>query len=177
MGPFQKLITLVLFLAAVEANATWQVSLSRAGFFGSWAIGGIYEWSDRHSVELAAGQYQIQNKNYWQSDLAYRYAIWKTEYENIVWAPIQPGLFAIGSWDRENYFLKSPSKYPYDSYYDQTAVRWGLEFSSVVGWKNAPISIAYHIRIIDAGVVAIYNNSHKELQYYLSSGISLRYAF
>ena len=158
-------------------RAEWQATVNRMGFFGNLGAGAIYDWENRHSLELSIGFYSNNEKTYSQTNLAYRYSRWIVEYPDIFWSPIQLGIFSVRSWDRDGYFLRSPSKYPYAGYYDETALRWGLEFGTVVKWKSSPVALAYHVRILDAGVVAIYNNANKDLQYHVSSGLALRYCF
>ncbi len=147
------------------------------GFLGEFGAGMIYEWESPHSVEVSIGAYKIQNHDQWQSNLAYRYSCWKIERENKHWVPMQIGFFTTRSWDSEHYFLEGPSQYPYSNYYDQTAFRWGIEFGSVLTYMNTGIAIAYHLRVLDTGLIAIYNNGRKDLQYYVSSGLALRYHF
>lgn len=147
------------------------------GFLGEFGVGAIYEWESPHSVELSIGSYRIDSKDQWQSNLAYRYACWKIERHNKQWTPMQIGFFTMRSWDSEHYFLEGPSQYPYSNYYDQTAFRWGIEFGSILKFMNTGIAVAYHLRVLDTGIIAIYNNGQKDLQYYVSSGLALRYYF
>ncbi len=147
------------------------------GFLGEFGAGMIYEWESPHSVEFSLGTYKIQTHNKWQSNFAYRYSCWNIERENRQWVPMQIGFFTTRAWDSEHYFLEGPSQYPYSNYYDQTAFRWGIEFGSVLTYLSARVAIAYHMRILDTGIIAIYNNGKKDLQYYVSSGLALRFNF
>lgn len=85
--------------------------------------------------------------------------------------------FTVRSWDRHNYFMTSPDKYPYEQYYDETALRYGLEFGSTMTFKDYNFAVAYRLRILDSGLIAVYNNKNRDLQYYISSGVSLQYVF
>lgn len=94
-----------------------------------------------------------------------------------MWTPVQVGLFAVRSWNRKKYFVRTPSEFPYEGYYDQTAFRAGLEFGTLIHWKGSRLSLGYFLRVLDIGLVAIYNNAYQDLQYYSSSGFTLRYVF
>lgn len=155
----------------------WQLAVNRMGFFGSFSAGGIYEWESLQSVEISLGRYLIADQYDPQVNLAYRFSPWQVETITGHWQPIQIGAFMLYSLDNRKFFFNSPAKYPYKHYYDQTALRWGLEAGTVYEWKNYPLALAYHIRVLDAGVVAIYNNANKDLQYHVSSGFSVRYVF
>lgn len=181
MGYAQKLNFLFFFfllsISRADNDSSWQISVNRMGFFGSYGVGGIYEYKKTHSLELAWGSYLVKKTQYSQINLAYRYAHWQHKFDHGLWMPFQVGLFAVYSLDGQHYFTKSPDKYPYNNYYDQTAIRCGVELGSQMDIWELPISLAYHIRVLDAGLVAIYNNANKDLQYHISSGVSLRYLF
>jgi hypothetical protein len=177
MGYVQKLTFVTILFFSSGTLAIWQVAVNHAGFFGIWSLGAIYKWPDRFSLEFGLGRYQIDGRNFWQSNIAYRYAIWKFNYEQIVWTPLQPGLFLVASLDREKYFVESSPRYPYPNYYDQTAVRGGLELGTKLAWKNSPTTLVVYLRMIDGAILALYNTSKNEFQYYLASGVSLQYDF
>jgi hypothetical protein len=113
----------------------------------------------------------------YQSNFAYRYSPWRILWNEIVWKPVQVGIFALYSWDQSNYFLKSPNKYPSGDYYEQTAFRWGIEFGSQIGFWLDRWAIGYSVRITDAGVIALYNNTERDLQYSSSSGVRVECSF
>lgn len=159
------------------ARADWLLTVNRMGFFGAWGAGAIYEWSERHAGEVSLGGYWNGGTEYIQSNLAYRYTRWRIEDSGRAWNPLELGIFAIRSWDQKSYFLQSPEKYPYENYYDQTRLRFGVEFGSVAAFKEWHLEVAYHVRVLDNGLVATYNNSRKDLQYYVSSGVAIRYRF
>lgn len=177
MAHTQKLIFTVLVLLVVAAKAEWRALFSRAGFYGRYAIGLSYEWHPEHAADLLLGSYHIDNHDYHQTNLAYRYSRWHVGIHNHIWRPLQFGIFTSRSWDKKHYFLKSPTKYPYTDYYDQTAFRSGLEISTTISFFPSRLALAYHFRILDTGIIAIYNNSSRDLQYYISSGFSLQYLF
>ena len=134
----------------------------------------IYEHAIHHDFEISLGAYSAGTGDKYQSNLAYRYSPWRVSCVNFNWEPIQIGAFALYSWDRR-FFLKTPDKYPTDNYYEQTAFRWGLEQGSSFSFLNERWHLALTLRIIDNGIVAIYNNANRDLQYYLSSGLRLEY--
>lgn len=77
----------------------------------------------------------------------------------------------------KKYFLRSPGKYPYPEYYDETALRYGLEFGTTLTFMPSRLAIGYRVRIFDNGVIAAFNKNNRDLQYYISSGLSLQYLF
>ncbi|RYZ84781.1 MAG: hypothetical protein EOP04_17335 [Proteobacteria bacterium] len=77
--------------------------------------------------------------------------------------------------NNRNYFIESPSNYPTSGYYDGTAIRPGLELGSTYRFENSSIELAYRMRLVDLGITAIYNNAHRDLQYYVSSGLEVHY--
>lgn len=98
-------------------------------------------------------------------------------WENRLWTPLQFGVFFIYSLDGYHFFANSPSQYPSSGYYDETRYRYGAELGSTFAFLSSGIELGYRLRILDNGMVAIYNNAHKDLQYYVSSGLELRYRF
>lgn len=151
--------------------------VERAGFFGRWGLGGIYEFNKHHAVELSLGSYTVEHRAHYQTNFSYRYSNWEVAVTEHIWRPLQVGLFGLYSLDNDRYFLESPKKYPSPGYYDGTAMRWGIDFATTFVWVQSSLGFAYHLRILDSGVVAIYNNKNRDLQYYISSGFSLRYLF
>lgn len=177
MGNVKELI-FVFFLAYTSwAKADWQFTFNRMGFLGEFGVGMIYDWENPHSMEVSIGSYKTKYQNEWQTNIAYRYSKWHIDRGEKVWTPIQFGFFTVRSLDSEEYFIRGPDQYPESNYYDQTALRWGIEFGSALKFKSSGISIAYYFRILDTGIIALYNNGRKDLQYYASSGLSARYHF
>jgi hypothetical protein len=158
--------------------AQWSLSLEHAGFFGKYALGGIYEFNASHAAELSLGFFTADGGGWnYQSNLAYRNSLWRVPWKEKIWVPLQVGVFTIYSLDGRRFFLQSPSKYPDAAYYDQTALRWGLEFGTSLIFRENRYALSYHFRILDNGFVAIYNNFRRDLQYYVSSGINFQYQF
>ncbi len=155
----------------------WRLLTTRAGFFGQYSLGLSYEWTPQHALDCTLGTYQIELENYYQSNVAYRYSRWQIPFYGHDWRPIQFGAFLVYAMNQDKYFLKSPEKYPYPEYYDETALRYGLEFSSTITFKPSRVGFGYHFRIFDNGVIASFNSSARNLQYYSSSGLSLQYLF
>ena len=171
------LFILTISLSAVAQAAEWRGIVQRAGFMGRFALGASYEWQPEHAVDFSVGLYQISNNNYYQANFSYRYSRWNIPFFGHQWRPIQMGAFTVISLDNDRYFYKSPSKYPESNYYDSTIIRYGAEFGSTFTFMPIGIGLGYHIRIFDTGLIAAFNNSNRDLQYYISSGISLQYLF
>jgi len=177
VGYAQKLIALIMVLLSLPCSAEWLGAASVAGFFGKYSLGVAYV-GGHHETELSLGAYSNASRTELQSNLAYRYSPWIVPVlNNKIWHPIQVGLFGLFSWDEKTYFTDSPSYYPTPGYYDQTALRLGVEFGTSLLLPNNQWSVAYFIRVLDSGLIAIYNNDRKDLQYYISSSLSLRYHF
>lgn len=172
--------TLILFLILAfsnsRAHAEWHLIFERAGFMGSYSLGVSYEW-EKHAADLSIGAYSNEGVKYYQSNIAYRYSHWEVPWENRIWIPVQIGVFTVRSLDRKNYFVKSPSEYPSDGYYDATAFRWGFLYGTAIEFPESHFSVAYYIKVLDNGLIALYNNSRMDLQYYISSGIGIHYIF
>jgi len=144
---------------------------------GTVSAGPIYEFNPYHAMAFTVGSYQNGRSHYAQLNLAYRYSRWQFERPGVLWRPLQIGLFAIYSTDQDRYFIKSPDKYPESGYYDETALRGGLEFGSTIILHNYHLGLAMYLRILDNGITAIVNNVHCDLQYYSSTGIAVHYVF
>lgn len=168
---------LFVFLLSFSAKADWRLIFERAGFLGAYSGGFSYQWNERHATDLSLGSYSNDGVKYYQTNISYRYSRWSVPWENRNWIPIQIGVFTIRSLDKHNYFVKSPSEYPSDGYYDATAFRWGLLYGTALEFPESHFGIAYYIKILDNGIIALYNNSQMDLQYYISSGIGLHYIF
>jgi hypothetical protein len=164
-------------LSSFANAADGRIVFERAGFLGQYALGGSYEITPEHAVDLMVGVYHVSSNDYYQTSLIYRYSRWNTTFYGNNWRPLQFGIFATYSLDQDRYFMKSPGKYPDPNYYDETALRYGAEISSTFTFMPIGIGIGYHLRIFDSGIIAMFNNSNRDVQYYISSGISLQYLF
>ena len=167
---------IILFACNVQA-ADWRAMLGRSGFLGQVSAGVSYEWTPEHATDFLLGSYTMGGDRHVQSNLMYRYTRWHVPVKQDVWRPIQFGAFVVYANNNDKYFLKSPDVYPESNYYDGTAIRYGAEFSSTYTWYPLRLGLGYHLRIFDNGLIAIFNNSNRDLQYYVSSGFSLQYVF
>lgn|GEM_PF-1284359 len=177
MQNLKVIFFLGVFLCSLHGRADWRAIVERAGFFGKYSLGVSYEWRPEHAVDFSAGVYQIEAQDYYQANFVYRYSRWNVPFYGHNWRPLQFGAFAVYALDRDRYFLQSPGKYPYGDYYDETALRYGAEFSSTLTFFPSRLAVALRVRIFDNGLIAIYNNSERDIQYYVSSGLSLQYLF
>lgn len=177
MPKLKIVILLFLFFLSVNAQAEVRLMFQRSGFVGKYALGASYEFNPKHAVDYLLGVYQIEDEDFYQSNLMYRYSRWNVPFYSNSWRPIQFGFFMVYAMNQDKYFLKSPGKYPYPKYYDETALRYGAEFSSTFTMWPSGIAIGYHLRVFDNGIIAAFNNRNRDLQYYTSSGISLQYVF
>lgn len=167
----------VSFASEDATSICYRWVLEKAGFFGDYATGASVEWNDRHATDLTLGRYRIDNRYSKQINLSYRYSRWQVSYRGDEWRPVQYGAFVIHSIGDDRFFSSSPSKYPYPDYYDPTAFRVGMEFSSTWTFKPENIALALRMRVFDTGLIAGFNNENRNLQYFTSSGLSLQYAF
>jgi hypothetical protein len=165
-----------LILPAATARAQWGVELGRSGFWGKVSLGPTYRFSPAHSVGASLGTYNNGPDQYAQFNGIYRYSAWNFETPKLYWQPLTVGAFAICSLDSKRFFVKSPDKYPAD-YYEQTQLRGGIEFGTNVMLKSARVSFAIYLRVLENGMVALFNNAHRDLQYYSASGFALHYQF
>ncbi|WP_347358597.1 hypothetical protein [Bdellovibrio sp.] len=178
MRNLKALIFFAVLTTSLQAPAAdWRALFERAGFLGKYAIGASYEWAPEHAVSYLLGNYQIEDEDFYQSNLIYRYSRWNTDFFGHHWRPLQFGFFLVYAMNNQKYFLKSPDKYPYADYYDETALRYGVEFGTTLTFMPSRLGLGYYIRVFDNGVIANFNNSKRDLQYYISSGLSLQYLF
>jgi hypothetical protein len=182
-GPIKTLILCLILCgslcqAAEETPSPWWASLYHAGYFGKYAVGVLYQFSEHHEADFAVGVSSTGSTSYGQLDTSYRYSPWLYSVtEGQLWKPLQLGIFAVYSMNDGNYFVKSPPNYPSPGYYDGTDIRPGIELGSTYRFENTHLELAYRMRLIDLGITAIYNNAHRDLQYYVSSGLELHYRF
>lgn len=161
-----------------SAEARYLATISVGGYFGQYAAGLIFESANGyHATELSVGSYPAFGKSHYQLNLQYTYSPWLFDWDDNLWRPLNFGIFAVNSLDSDNYFKRSPAKYPSAGYYDETKIRPGTDLNSSIEFTNHKIQLTYHFRILDSGLTALVNNTDKDLQYYLSSGLSLQYYF
>lgn len=170
------MILLSLLLAADPARGAVLATLSRAGFFGEYSAGAVFAFREFHEAEISAGAYSSGEGREMQLNAAYRYVPWTVQGVHLRWQPVFLGGFVVSTVGGGRFFFNSPSKYPYKNYYDETAVRWGFETGSSWMWPSG-WGVAYRLRISDAGLIALYNNRNKDLEFSMSSGLSLLYSF
>lgn len=151
--------------------------IERAGFMGFLAAGVSYEWTPEHATDVSLGGYDIGNDTYYQTNIGYRYSRWVTPLKGNEWRPLQFGGFAVYALNTDRFFIRSPDKYPSKGYYDETALRYGAEFGSTLTFFPSRLAIGYRVRIFDNGLIAMFNNSNRDIQYYISSGFTLQYLF
>ncbi|MBO9666592.1 MAG: hypothetical protein J7501_07225 [Bdellovibrio sp.] len=167
-----------MLISAFSAKAgDWRVVVQRAGFLGTIAAGAGYDFTEHHGIEFSIGTFPIAEKSYYQSNFIYRYSHWNTPVEGHMWKPIQVGVFLVLAMADGKYFITSPDKYPYAKYYDETALRYGAELGTSFTFAVTRIGLGYYIRVFDNGLIAAFNNSNRDLQYYVSSGFNLSYTF
>lgn len=166
-----------MMVMASPASATFLATFDYSGFFGLYALGLIYRINESNEAEVSVGMYRIDHKHYRQTNFSYRYSHWLVSFHEYEWRPLQVGFFGIFAGDGGKYFSESPSKYPSPGYYDQTSTRLGFEAGSTFTFTPNKLEIAYRIRVLDTGLLAVYNNAHRDLQYYMSTGLSLHYIF
>ena len=159
------------------AGASWSAEVAHAGFMGTVSAGPIYDFNSDHAAAFSIGSYQNGPNHYAQLNLAYRYSRWQYDRPKVFWKPLHIGLFLLYSTDQQRFFTKSPSKYPEDGYYEETALRGGVELGSTVLLRHSRLGFAMYMRILDNGIVATLNNVYRDLQYYTSTGLGLQYQF
>ncbi|WP_413585937.1 hypothetical protein [Bdellovibrio sp. HCB274] len=178
MQSFSKALIIFATLLGCTANAgDWRALIERAGFTGFLAAGVSYEWLPEHATDVTLGGYQIANETYYQANIGYRYSRWSTPLKGNDWRPVQFGAFAVYALNTDRFFIRSPDKYPSKGYYDETALRYGAELGSTLTFMPSRIAIGYRVRIFDNGLIAMFNNSNRDIQYYISSGFTLQYLF
>lgn len=177
----QKLKVILSALLGVfivcETQAQWGVVVQHAGFLGKAAVGPSYDFRTNHHFTWLLGTYEIGEEEFYQTSVVYRYSPWQERLAGYCWRPIQFGLFGTYALNTERFFFKSPDVYPEDKYYEQNVVRGGVEFGTDISHDVLPVTLGIHVRWLDIGMIALFNNTKRDQQYYFSSGISLQYKF
>ena len=126
------------------------------------------------------GTYSMESDEFQQFNLGYTYSPFTFDWRMGETKIFSPGIYAIYT-QGDDYFTQSPDRYPYAEYYDPNGVRFGLSvaFSHIVRWSNYSLEIVYQVMALDQGIIAAYNNSNdlEELEYFMSSGLMLRFGF
>ncbi|MGE0526417.1 MAG: hypothetical protein AB7G93_05190 [Bdellovibrionales bacterium] len=171
-------LILIFVIVPSSALAQWAASFHHAGFLGDWAVGPAYAFHPKHSVELTVGAYELRETHYHQLNLGYSYLPWRVNPNpQVSWAPLRLGVVILGSLDNDRYFLKSPEQYPADNYYEQTAIRWGIQLGTSAFLARRRLELGLHTMILDSALVALYNNLHEDLSYFFSSGVLIKFHF
>lgn len=177
MGRLQRSIAFWLLALSFSANADFGLLVGTGGLQGKVSGGVVYGFAENHSLMLSAGQYSLNGGHGTQLNFGYRYLPWHLEYGDFGWSPVGVGLVSLYALDRDDYFTKSPSKYPSEGYYEQTGLRFGLEFSSEGYALNRSVRLLYKFILLDSAIVALVNNDGKYAQYFYSAGLELQYRF
>jgi hypothetical protein len=173
---FIKIIFSILLISDA-AFGDWGLVLQKGSYLGNTALGGIYTWKEKHSVEISIGNYMAADSENYQINLGYRWSPWQVPVSTWRWAPAQLGIFLMGTLNNREYFTESPDIYPSDDYYDQTAVRGAFQISSGFYFRKEKAAFIYHFSILENGLIAIYNNDWRNLNYFWASGFSLQIYF
>jgi hypothetical protein len=179
MAASQMMVKIVffVFIGFPAARAQWGLVYQEHGYMGETAVGGIYSWNDQHSVELSLGRYFSGGNENHQINFGYRWSPWKVQISKLRWAPVQVGVFALATLNEKEYFTESPTVFPSEDYYDQTAVRTALQLSSTLYFAGGQAAVVYHLSILENGLIAMYNNNWQNLKYFWSSGLGLQFFF
>lgn len=170
------LLSIALFLTPATSLANWGFMTQYAGFLGKYAVGPTYD-NNNHMMSFLLGGYQINQEYFYQSSLIYRYSRWTVDFGELSWRPSQFGIFTTYAMNNDRFFFNSPSVYPEDNYYEQTKFRYGIEFGTDITFNKHPISLGIYMRWLDVGLIALFNNQHRDQQFYFSSAVSLQYHF
>ncbi|MGE4130394.1 MAG: hypothetical protein AB7F86_02085 [Bdellovibrionales bacterium] len=92
-------------------------------------------------------------------------------------APIRIGILSLYAADRDNFFVSDQAKYPAPNYYEQTGLRLGLHAGLEMATFEDRLRVIYELVFLDSGVVASMNNSVREANYYLGSGMKVKFYF
>ena len=167
----------ITFFVPCDAFSQWGISLQHAGFLGDAAFGVSYEPYEQHYVSYLLGVYKIGGTDFYQSSLLYRYSRWEVLVDGHKWRPVQFGTFLTYAMNNDRFFVKSPAIFPDEKYYEQTALRIGIEVGTDITFEKYPVSVGTYLRWLDAGIIAFYNNPRRDQQYYVSSSLSIQYKF
>lgn len=170
-----KVAALIVFVS-LPAFGKWGLIFQSGGFLGRLNAGILISWEEKHAAEISLGTYLADNREYHQLNVGYRWSPWIIVLdEKTKWSAIQVGGFLIGSLDRENFFTESPDTFP-ENYYDQNAIRGGLQLASSLFFSDS-VAITAHMMILESGLIAIFNNKWDDLPYVWATGLGLQVFF
>jgi len=174
----QILLIWICILSSADLYAAWGAQAQFSGFQGQLAIGPSYAFNPSHTAELSIGQYTINDDAYYQVNSGYIYTPWRVHlHRHNFWAPLHPGLTVMYSLDGSRYFYKSPDHYPTDNYYEPSVLRWGIQVGSTLRMNRRRFELTAYTVLLDSGLVALYNNDHEALEFFIASGMGVRFYF
>ncbi|WP_409478991.1 hypothetical protein [Pseudobdellovibrio sp. HCB154] len=149
--------------------------IGHAGFLGHYHAGATYHADDNHSLELSLGNYEMDNRNFFQLNFGYAYSRWHWQIEEFNIEPLRFGPYVFYAFDNSKYFLQVPHRYADRSYYQQSGLHLALHLGSAITIKENLRFIIFTM-IIDEAFIIIYNNPGEQIdQTFMSTGIILEW--
>lgn len=176
---FQNTIVLIsLIFSAQVASAEWGMAVGSGGYMGKTNMSAVYvSQNKKHMTTMGVGKTAgILGDDIHQVNVKYLYSPFKYSYQKTHWNIVSVGVLAARCMCEET-FVQNSSKYPEKNYYDNTAYRFGLVFESHVTLDNW--SLYWDWTLLDQLAIVVANNDRyaNRPDYYLASGIGVRYFF
>ena len=158
------------------------LNLQYAGFAGDASIGLTLHWTEKFHTDFLYGQSKIeQDSPVEQISSKIVYSPWIYSINNqILWKIFYTGLLITYTNDNR-FFVKSPSPFPEDNYYENNALRSGLVLGT--SWVLKPskfrqFEVYTEVVSLDSLLVAYYNNpEYFKLNDLFGAGIGFKIHF
>jgi hypothetical protein len=153
----------------------WGAHVGTGGFRGEYGATGSYNTDYRVRYRLGLGVTPAWGREIYQVNAGLEWQTFnRLGNDDFAWHPIRLGLIGVYSPDT-HLFLRSPSKYPDDTYYTPTSIHALVSFTT--GIRIGNVSLEYFVSIPSPYIIARYNNDHWKSYFCCSSGLETVFYF
>lgn len=174
INPFLSAV-LLLGLLSVPAHSEWGPVSGTSGYQGEFYLGGSHRSeNERHNTDISIGVTQgIIGGEFYQLNLKYVYSPYIKNFKKFSTNFIGVGALLTRCLC-DDVFIENVDPYPEGNYYDETAYRSAVVFSSKIYWKD--VEIYWDWLLLDQILIAYYNNPNMRNQPLenWSAGVGLR---
>jgi hypothetical protein len=175
MRRLRPILSFAVFFWGLSSQADWGPHFGSGGYLGGFYVGATHRsFEQTHAFDLSLGVTRgILEKEVYQLNAKYTYSPFRWSFPKIKTNIMGIGLLLTRCLCDE-VFSKNLDIYPEPNYYDETAYRLGLVFSTIVIWRD--FEIYWDWVLLDQILLANYNNP--EMRRYpfehWSAGIGVR---
>ncbi len=170
-----------LFLFPLLTHAEYLIGFGTGSYMGRHQLQGewVLENPKYHALGIFGYTKDQDIHDIYQLTLITTYSLNQKEFGNFNWNPLQAGVFMTYT-DHKKFYIDSPSKYNDRDYYTETALRFGLRFSSELVFilnSSKPLHVSIDGSLLDRGLTSLFNNpsEYKLLEKFWSLGFSIRF--